>query len=998
MGPLSERSADSARRGGAARLRRAALAASLALPLACLLLLALDVGGAQAVLAQLENGRAVSYQPPRGSPRTGGVLPFDQVLSNMEYNGGPIMPSNTNYAFYWDPAGGPTYPAGYTEGVDQYFTDLAHDSGGDENVDSVAAQYGDAEGEFANYASQFAGAIVDEQKYPPNGCARATICLTDEQIQAELRRYIAANGLPHDLKHEYFVITPPTVADCFEANGKECSVGSSKPVYCAYHTYVPLGGEGEIIYAFDPYVTENPECDDRNHPNGLSDGLLEGGLSHEHNESITDPLPGSGWIDLVHEPGENGDKCRTFRPASEFGAPLGTAPDGANYNQVINGHLYWYQQEWSNEGRACLQRLAAGSTRPIATFSSKAGGGTEMRFDATGSSAAGGVTHYDWQFGDGAEPAPVESSSPLMTHTFSSFGFHTVSLTVYGANGASGATARTILVGANGPTAAIEMSPAAPNPGQSISFDASSSTPGAGSIESYSWVFGDGSAPASGAKPSHSYGTVGDYVVTVTVTDSSGQTASLSRDVEIRNTQTVEITSPAPSGATAGGAPYTIAASASSGLPVTFTIAPESSHVCAVSGDTVSFTGAGTCTINANQGGSAAYFPATRQQSFTVGPGTQTITISSTPPSSATAGGLPYAVEASASSGLPVALTIAPQSSSVCTLSGAVVRFIGIGTCTIDANQEGNASFFPAAQVQQSFFVARGSQSISFSSPAPAPGTVGGAYVVEAQASSGLPVALSIAPESSMVCSLAGTTVSFLAVGTCTVDANQEGDESYFPASQAQQSFSVAPMHASTQSTTTSIASLTSTTTTTLATSTIVSTNGPPTPLSLIGRPKLNRAASALLWSARLASPGTVRWRLLFNNADVGFIDRFSRSLAAGAAGLIRTLAALARPRATSGQQAVGGSRASCPAGSVKRRGRCRRLQIPLAEGSQPAPAGQIEITVALNAKARSALRAGKTLHVSGAFSFAPLAGGAGVTDRVTAVLRAPRHSGRTKP
>ena len=30
-------------------------------------------------------------------------------------------------------------------------------------------------------------------------------------------------------------------------------------------------------------------------------------------------------------------------------APLGTASNGAKYNQVINGHFYWYQQEWSNQ-------------------------------------------------------------------------------------------------------------------------------------------------------------------------------------------------------------------------------------------------------------------------------------------------------------------------------------------------------------------------------------------------------------------------------------------------------------------------------------------------------------------------------------------------------------------------------------------------------------------------------------------------------------------------
>ena len=42
------------------------------------------------------------------------------------------------------------------------------------------------------------------------------------------------------------------------------------------------------------------------------------------------------------------------------------------------------------------------------------------------------------------------------------------------------------------------------------------------------------------------------------------------------------------------------------------------------------------------------------------------------------------------------------------------------------------------------------------------------------------------------MCSIAGSTVSFTAVGTCKVSANQAGNANYEPAAQAQQSFAVA--------------------------------------------------------------------------------------------------------------------------------------------------------------------------------------------------------------
>ena len=56
---------------------------------------------------------------------------------------------------------------------------------------------------------------------------------------------------------------------------------------------------------------------------------------------------------------------------------------------------------------------------------------------------------------------------------------------------------------------------------------------------------------------------------------------------------------------------------------------------------------------------------------------------------------------------------------SVCSISGSTVSFLSVGTCVIDANQAGNASYNAASQVQQSFAVGKGSQTVSFTSTAP---------------------------------------------------------------------------------------------------------------------------------------------------------------------------------------------------------------------------------------------------------------------------------------
>ena len=39
-----------------------------------------------------------------------------------------------------------------------------------------------------------------------------------------------------------------------------------------------------------------------------------------------------------------------------WGTPLGTAPNGALYNQVIDGRDYYLQQLYSNETQSCRQR------------------------------------------------------------------------------------------------------------------------------------------------------------------------------------------------------------------------------------------------------------------------------------------------------------------------------------------------------------------------------------------------------------------------------------------------------------------------------------------------------------------------------------------------------------------------------------------------------------------------------------------------------------------
>ena len=266
-----------------------------------------------------------------------------------------------------------------------------------------------------------------------------------------------------------------------------------------------------------------------------------------------------------------------------------------------------------------------------------------------------------------------------------------------------------------------------------------------------------------------------------------------------------------------------MSATATSGLAVTFTARRGQRRHLHLSGSTVTFVSAGTCTINADQAGNGTYLAAPQvQQSFVISaapaPSVQSINFTSTEPSSATVGGSDYTVTATASSGLAVTFTIAARrapasarsparqsrssaqaparstrtraamratrprrrcssrsrspsrrrrsasppgrpaepssaarptpcrrprrpawqspspatagSAGICTLTGSTVTMAGAGTCTINANQAGNGTYLAAAQVQQSLpsicCASPGTQSITFTSTAPAGAAVGG--------------------------------------------------------------------------------------------------------------------------------------------------------------------------------------------------------------------------------------------------------------------------------
>ena len=167
----------------------------------------------------------------------------------------------------------------------------------------------------------------------------------------------------------------------------------------------------------------------------------------------------------------------------------------------------------------------------------------------------------------------------------------------------------------------------------------------------------------------------------------------------------------------------------------------------------------------------------------------QTITFTS--PGNQTLGVATPALSATATSGLPV--TIASSTPAVCTVSNNTLTLVAAGTCSLNANQSGDASYNAATPVVNTFTVASAagavlpSQIITFVSPGPQ--KVGTPVALSASADSGLPV--SFASTTPAICTLSGNTLTLVAAGNCTITANQAGNGSFAAAATVTRTFAV---------------------------------------------------------------------------------------------------------------------------------------------------------------------------------------------------------------
>lgn len=150
---------------------------------------------------------------------------------------------------------------------------------------------------------------------------------------------------------------------------------------------------------------------------------------------------------------------------------------------------------------------------------------------------------------------------------------------------------------------------------------------------------------------------------------------------------------------TFGGGNFSLTATATSGLPVTFTSSDPS--VLKVTGSVVEILKAGSAQIIAQQTGNDNFNPAPQIAiDVTVDKASQTIAF--TTPDTKTLGGPNFTLTATSTSGLPVSFS---TSSTKINLAGNVVAIAGAGKANIVASQTGNANYLAAENREVEFCI-----------------------------------------------------------------------------------------------------------------------------------------------------------------------------------------------------------------------------------------------------------------------------------------------------
>jgi len=141
---------------------------------------------------------------------------------------------------------------------------------------------------------------------------------------------------------------------------------------------------------------------------------------------------------------------------------------------------------------------------------------------------------YEWDFN---QDGTYEAAGRVVSYAFTSAGTKPVTLRAKDDRGGYYPVTKNVVVTNSPPTACFTYSPAYPDAGEPVQFDAACSTDvdpsPCGAIAVYTWTFSDGGT-ATGRSVRHAFSEAGAQVATLTVQDSGGATDVLAKSIAVR--------------------------------------------------------------------------------------------------------------------------------------------------------------------------------------------------------------------------------------------------------------------------------------------------------------------------------------------------------------------------------------------------------------------------------------------------------------------------------
>lgn len=320
------------------------------------------------------------------------------------------------------------------------------------------------------------------------------------------------------------------------------SNGQSCPPYWSEGTHPSAS------FAVSPAITENPnvvmQFDASASTSGTAFGWTYNSADAACEESMTasaDPIASYqwNWGDGTSETDASPLASHAYAAAGAYTVTLTVQEENAHTLGTTTTYFT------STAG----QQVTIVNPPPVASFTASLSTGQVAIADASQSSDEDGtITNYHWDWGDGQSS---DTTTPTSAHSYTTGGIKTITLTVTDSFGNTGQAQRTIDV--PGPPVGSFTAPATVTAGQPAQFDASGSSAPVGSIVSYTWDFGDGQTQTSSTPTiDHTYTAAGADIVTLTVTDSSGDTAQAERIVNVQPSSGTAGTSGSSNGGAAG--------------------------------------------------------------------------------------------------------------------------------------------------------------------------------------------------------------------------------------------------------------------------------------------------------------------------------------------------------------------------------------------------------------------------------------------------------------